>query len=118
MGLFNKKEKKGKVEKESCCSSACCTCGNVEEVVETGSIESIKILGGGCANCNKLEENVKEAMKELGIDCVIDHVKDYGKIAAMGVMSLPALAVNEKVVSYGKVLKKSEAITLLKKISK
>ena len=40
----------------------------------------IKILGGGCAKCNALEAETEEALRELGMDATIDHVKDYEKI--------------------------------------
>lgn len=50
------------------------------------------------------------------MDITIDHVRDYEKIAAYGVMTTPALVVDGKVVSYGKVLKKEEVIELLKKV--
>ena len=50
------------------------------------------------------------------MDIIIDHVRDYEKIAAYGVMTTPALVVDGKVVSYGKVLKKEEVIELLKKV--
>lgn len=64
----------------------------------------VKILGGGCANCNQLEKNAITALKNLNIDARIVHVKDYAVIASMGVMATPALAINDKVVSSGKVL--------------
>lgn len=76
----------------------------------------VKILGGGCAKCNQLEEATVKALDELGMDIIIDHVRDYEKIAAYGVMTTPALVVDGKVVSYGKVLKKEEVIELLKKV--
>ena len=55
-----------------------------------------------------------EALKELGMDTEIEHVTDFAKIAAYGVMTTPALVVGDKVVSYGKVLKKDEVVKLLK----
>lgn len=76
---------------------------------------SIKVLGSGCAKCNELEANTKKALEELHMDTVIEHVTDFGQIAVYGVMSTPALVVNEEVVSYGKVLKKEEIIPLLQK---
>ncbi|MDD3395736.1 MAG: thioredoxin family protein [Acidaminococcaceae bacterium] len=79
------------------------------------SISSIKVLGSGCAKCNTLEQATKEALGELGVNIPIDHVTDFAQIAAYGVMTTPALVVNEKVVSYGKVLKKQEVIALLQK---
>lgn len=78
----------------------------------------VKILGGGCAKCNQLEKATIKALAELGMDITIDHVKDFEKIAAYGVMTTPALVVDGKVVSYGKVLKKDEVIDILKKVRK
>lgn len=76
---------------------------------------TIKVLGSGCAKCNALEEATKEALKELSMDIKIDHVTDFSQIASYGVMSTPALVVNGKVVSMGKVLKKDDVIKILKK---
>ncbi len=75
----------------------------------------IKVLGSGCAKCNALEDAVRAALAELGRDTAIEHVTDFAQIAACGVMTTPALVVNGKVVSYGKVLKKDEAKALLQK---
>lgn len=63
-----------------------------------------KILGSGCKKCNLLEEHVRQACKDEGLDVIIEHEKDFSKIAEYGVMSTPALVLNEKVVSTGKVL--------------
>ena len=73
------------------------------------------MLGSGCAKCNALEDAVRAALAELGRDTAIDHVTNFAQIAACGVMTTPALVVNGKVVSYGKVLKKDEAKALLQK---
>ena len=75
----------------------------------------IKILGSGCAKCNALEAATREALGELGMDTAIDHVTDFTQIAAYGVMTTPALVVDGKVVSYGKVLNKEEAKILIAK---
>ncbi|MEG1274535.1 MAG: thioredoxin family protein, partial [Ruthenibacterium sp.] len=75
----------------------------------------IKVLGSGCAKCNALEAATREALKELSLDTTIDHVTDFAQIAAYGVMTTPALVVDGKVVSYGKVLKKEDVISILKK---
>lgn len=103
MGLFFKK----KEEKP-------CTCGNCGPKAETTA--GIKILGSGCAKCNELEANTLEALKSLNMDTAIDHVKDFAEIAKYGVMSTPALVVDGKVASYGKVLTANEAKELIKKI--
>ena len=63
-----------------------------------------KILGSGCKKCNLLEEHVRQACKDEGLEVIIEHEKDFSKIAEYGVMSTPALVLNEKVVSTGKVL--------------
>ena len=81
------------------------------------SSQSVKVLGSGCAKCNELEANVRSALEELGMDTTIEHVTDFAQIAAYGVMSTPALVVDGKVVSYGKVLKVEEAIKILKKLN-
>lgn len=105
IGLFGRKKKD---EVKSCCSS--------ENVRADGSKgEGILVLGSGCAKCNQLEESVKEALLQMGIDEPIHHVKDFSQIAAYGVMTTPALVVDGKVVSSGKVLKTAEAVEILKK---
>jgi len=63
----------------------------------------IKILGSGCANCKKLEANVREAVKQLGIEATIEKVQDFKEIMAYGVMRTPALVVDEKVKVVGRV---------------
>ncbi len=78
----------------------------------------VKVLGSGCAKCNQLEAATKEALEKLGMDTTIEHVKDFTQIAAYGVMSTPALVVDGKVVSYGKVLKTEEVISILEKVGK
>ena len=82
---------------------------------QTGDI-SVKILGSGCAKCNKLEAAAKAALEQLGMDAAIEHVTDFARIAAFGVMSTPALVVDGKVVSYGKVLKPEEVLAILRKV--
>ena len=62
----------------------------------------IEILGVGCATCKKLEDMVHLAVKEVGIDAQIDHVKDIKQIMAYGVMTAPALVIDGKVVAAGK----------------
>lgn len=116
MGLFGLGKKKEEVKETGCC------CGgnyNAETMAQAENAKkegcSVKVLGSGCAKCNELEANTKEALAELGMETEIDHVTDFTQIAAYGVMSTPALVVDGKVVSYGKVLKKDEVIQILKK---
>ena len=77
---------------------------------------AVKVLGSGCAKCNALEAATAEALKELGMSDAIDHVTDFTQIAAYGVMTTPALVVDGKVVSFGKVLKKDEVVKILQKV--
>lgn len=76
----------------------------------------IKILGSGCKSCIALGENTKTALSELGIEAEVIKVTDFAQIAAYGVMSTPALVIDEKVASYGKVLKSNEIAEILKNI--
>ncbi|AEY67189.1 thioredoxin family protein [Clostridium sp. BNL1100] len=91
-----------------------------EDLSETGikGDAYVKVLGSGCAKCNQLEAATKEALSKLGMDTSIEHVKDFAQIAAYGVMTTPALVVDGKVVSYGKVLKTEEVISILEKVRK
>lgn len=73
----------------------------------------IKILGTGCCNCRDLEENTKQALTELKIEAQIEKVTDMEKIMSYGVMSLPAIVLDEKVISYGSVPKAEEIKKLL-----
>ena len=64
----------------------------------------IKVLGTGCPSCRKLDANVRAAISEAGIEASVDKVEDLQKIMEYGVMSTPALVIDDKVVSKGKVL--------------
>ncbi len=80
---------------------------------------NIKILGAGCSKCAKLENNVKEAVKNLDIgDTTIEKVEDFEQIMGYNVMLTPALVVNDEVISSGKLLKAREIETILSKIIK
>ncbi len=113
MALFGKKNKKE--EEASCCCG--CNAESVEKAEDekTGGA-SVKVLGSGCAKCNQLEAATKEALEKLGMDTTIDHVTDFSQIAAYGVMTTPALVVDGKVVSLGKVLKPDEVAKILQKV--
>jgi small redox-active disulfide protein 2 len=63
----------------------------------------IKVLGPGCANCVSLERVTRQAVADLGIDATIEKVTDYATIVGYGVMSTPALVVDEQVVVSGRV---------------
>jgi small redox-active disulfide protein 2 len=63
----------------------------------------IKILGTGCVNCRNLEANTRTALAELGLAIEIDKVTDPGEIIGWGVMSTPALVIDDEVVLSGRV---------------
>ena len=79
---------------------------------------TIKILGSGCKNCVTLMENAKAAIKELGVEATFEKVVDYAEIAKYGIMSTPGLVIDEKVVSFGKVLKAKEIALIIEKVTK
>ncbi len=74
---------------------------------------NIKILGSGCAKCKKLYNNVEEALKESGLAATLEKVEDINKIIDYGVMMTPALVIDEKVKSVGKVLNPQDIIKLI-----
>ena len=115
MVLFGRKKKE---EEQPCCCGSGCTPEAMAQAEQKKVGGGVKVLGSGCAKCNALEAAVREAMDELGMNEAIEHVTDFAQIAAYGVMSTPALVVDGKVVSYGKVLKKDEAVSLLQKARK
>jgi small redox-active disulfide protein 2 len=73
----------------------------------------IQILGAGCQNCIKLAKNAEEAAKAKGADCEIEKVTDIKEIMSYGVMQTPALAIDGKVKSVGRVLSVEEIKKLL-----
>lgn len=78
----------------------------------------IKILGSGCKNCIDLLKNTKEALSELAMEAEVIKVTDFSEIASYGVISTPALVVDEKVVSFGKVLKPKDIIKIIEQVNK
>lgn len=73
----------------------------------------IKVLGTGCANCKTLLSRVEQVVAELKLDATVIKVDDILKIIEYGVRGLPALVVDEKVLSTGKVLSKDEIEQLI-----
>ena len=74
---------------------------------------NIKILGSGCARCHQLGKITKEVVKELGIDAIIEEVKDINKIVDYAVLTTPGLVINEKLVCAGRVPTKTELNRLI-----
>lgn len=73
----------------------------------------IKILGSGCAKCEQLEAATRAAAEELGVQAELEKVTDPAEIASWGVMSTPALVVDDEVLVSGRVLTTDEVVSLL-----
>ncbi len=123
MSLFNFGKKKEEEKKAPACA---CNCGCPESDVEKikndccpaakDGLCCIKVLGAGCKSCREQYENTKQAVKAMGLPVEVEYITDMQKVMEYGVMSMPALVVNEKVVSMGKVLKAAEIEKLLHKL--
>jgi hypothetical protein len=116
MNLFGKKEKK---EETPACGCACN--GNAEVKVndapaDSTALTSVKVLGSGCKSCKALLDNTNAALQNMKAGIAAEYVTDMAVVAGYGVMSTPALVVNEKVVSMGKVMNPAEVENLLHKI--
>lgn len=117
--------KKKKTEKKAPACACSCGCSANEAANSTteccpdlkeGEICCIKVLGAGCKSCHKQYENAKEAVKSMGLSVEVEYITDMQKVMEYGVMSMPALVVNERVVSMGKVLKSDDVVVLLHKL--
>ena len=120
MSLFGKKKEE---KKEIDCGCSCgCGTSDAQPVPAAAScygekvegICCIKVLGSGCKNCHTLYENTKEAVKAAGLSVEVEYITDLQKVMEYGVMSMPALVINEQIVSMGKVLKVTDIIKLFK----
>lgn len=76
---------------------------------------NIKVLGVGCGNCEALLKATKEAVANKGINAEIEYITSMEEIMSYGVMSMPALVIDEQIVSAGKVLKAKDIEKLLHK---
>ena len=121
MALFNLGKNKEEEKKTPACSCGCPT-SEAEEITNDCCPEAkdgiccIKVLGAGCKSCRELYENAEQAVNDMRLDLEVEYITDMQKVMEYGVMSMPALVVNEKVVSMGKVLKTSDVIALLIKL--
>ena len=133
MALFNfgKKKEEEKKAPACCCGSteakaeeaAGCCCGSAPKAEESSAccgtavdgICCIKVLGAGCKSCHEQYENAKTAVKAMGLNIEVEYITDMERVMGYGVMSMPAIVVNDKVVSMGKVLKATDVEGLLRK---
>ena len=114
MALFGKKKEEKKEE------TSCCCCGGEQNTSASAStccgepvdgICCIKVLGSGCKACHQLYDNAVRAAEGMGIE--VEYITDLQKIMEYGAMSMPALVVNETLVSSGKTLKPAEISELI-----
>lgn len=75
----------------------------------------IKVLGTGCAKCNELEKNVKDALAQMGRTDTLEKVADVTEIIRYGVMRTPALVLGSRIVSVGRTLTVEEVKELIVK---
>lgn len=108
MKLFKRKE-----EVKACCCGGDCSEKVMQQAEENKQEEGIKILGSGCAKCIALENNTRKALEELQLTITIQHISEFAQIASYGIMTTPALVINGRVVSYGKVLRSEEIKKIL-----
>ena len=121
MALFGFGKKKEEEKKNEICGCSCgCSTGTLPpketELPLEGAVRSIKVLGSRFKNCHALLENAQEAVRALSLPVEVEYITDMEKVATYGAMSMPALVVNEKVVSMGKVLKSGDVEKLLHKL--
>lgn len=100
MSLFRREEKREEAP----------ACG------QRSGISSIQVLGLGCASCQEQLENVKKAVKNMGLDLEVEYITDLRQIAALGVMTAPAILVNGQAISAGAVLKPGQVEKLLRQL--
>ena len=120
MSLFGFGKKKKEESKAAACACSCCASeeskiANVCCTEAKDGICCIKVLGAGCKSCHEQYENAKEAVKTMGLSVEVEYITDMQKVMEYGVMSMPAIVVNERVVSQGKVLKAADIEKLLNK---
>ena len=134
MALFNfgKKKEEEKKAPTCCCGTEAqaektvgCCCGSAAKAEESpktccgapvDGICCVKVLGAGCKSCHEQYENAKAAVQAMGLNIEVEYITVMEKVMEYGVMRMPAIVVNDKVVSMGKVLKAVDVETLLRKL--
>ncbi len=124
MVLFGFGKKKEEEKQTPACACQCgCPTSEAKEITGDYCCEEakdgiccIKVLGAGCKSCHEQYEYAKKAVTEMGLSVEVEYITDMEKVMAYGVMSMPALVVNEKVVAMGKVLKLADVMKLLRNL--
>ena len=74
---------------------------------------SIKVLGPGCPNCERLEKIVKKVVATLAIEAEVTKISDYAEIMEYDLLSTPGLVINEQVVSSGRVPSETQVVDFI-----
>lgn len=80
-------------------------------------MKKIQILGTGCAKCNELAANAREAAQILGEEVEFEKITQINDIMKFGCMTTPGLAIDGRVVAQGKVLKADQIMKLLRPLA-
>ena len=83
------------------------------EVADESHGIEIKVLGPGCPNCERLEQEVYEILGEVDLGADVEHVRDLKEIASYGLVATPGLVINGRLVSTGKVPVKAQILKWL-----
>ena len=113
---FGRKKEEEKRASVCCCSNAPAEAASGCCEKPTGGVTGIKVLGAGCKACHAQYENTRAAVQALGLPVEVEYITDMEKVMAYGAMSMPAIVVNEQVVSMGRVLTAAEVEKLLRKL--
>lgn len=74
---------------------------------------TIKVLGPGCMNCEKVEQNTRNAVTYMGLEAEISKVTDREVMQKYGLLATPGLVINEKLVCGGRIPEEGEVMTWL-----
>lgn len=107
MSLFHRKK-----EEKPCCSCQNAAAEDVKAVSE--AVTDVKVLGAGCRSCHQMYENAKQAVQNAGLGVEVEYITDMERVMQYGVMTMPALVVNGRVFSAGRILRPAEIEKLIR----
>lgn len=73
----------------------------------------VRVLGGGCKKCEALLKATKEALANTGLKGEVEYITDFSEMASLGIMTTPALMLDDEIVASGRVLKTSDIESLM-----
>jgi small redox-active disulfide protein 2 len=78
-------------------------------------MQTIKVLGSGCANCKRLEAVVRKVVAERKLDVQVEKVTDYAEMMRWSIMSTPGLVVDDTLVASGRIPSEAEIAAWLQR---